>query len=102
MAKTTPDTDSTPATAPDTLTLSDGRRATIRRGKGRDLLAAARMAGGQEPMAIAFGLVARLVTIEGQALTIEDVEDMDLGDVTALQGRVMGNAASLPAAPSLN
>jgi hypothetical protein len=84
------------------ITLSDGRKATWRKGKGRDLLAASRMAGGNEPMRIAFGLIAVLVSVDGKALTIEDVEDLDMADVLALQGQVMGNAASLGGSISLN
>lgn len=84
------------------ITLSDGRKATWRKGKGRDLLAASRMAGGNEPMRIAFGLIAVLVTVDDKALTIEDVEELDMADVLALQGHVMGNAASLGGSISLN
>ncbi|WP_242472444.1 phage tail assembly protein [Ectothiorhodospira mobilis] len=79
------------------ITLGDGRKAAIRKGKGRDLLTASRMAGGtNEPMKIAYGLIAALATVDGKPLTIEDVEDMDLGDVLKLQGEVMGNGGSLP------
>lgn len=78
--------------------LPSGAKALIRDGKGRDLLAATRMAGGpNDPMRMVFGLLASLVTIDGRALTIEDVEDLPLPDVLKLQGEVMGNAGSLPA-----
>lgn len=80
------------------ITLPSGAVASIREGKGRDLLAATRAAGGaNDPMKIAFGLIAALVTIDGRALMIEDVEDMSLADVFKLQGEVMGNGVSLPA-----
>lgn len=85
------------------IELTQGRTASIRPGKGRDLLAAARMAGNvNEPMKLALGIIAQLVTIDGKALTIEDVEDMDLTDVLKLQGEAMGNVPSFPVKPSPN
>lgn len=77
--------------------LPSGAKATVREGKGRDLLHATRMAGGpNDPMRMVFGLVASLVTVDGRALTLEDVEDMSLPDVLKLQQEVMGNVGSLP------
>lgn len=88
----------TKSTVPRTVPLPSGRTATVRPLKGRDLLAAARMAGGsQDNMRLAFGLIAVGAEIDGKPLVIEDVEELDMGDVTTLMAAVAGNAA-----PSLN
>lgn len=83
---------------PRTVSLPSGKKAAVRPLKGRDLLKAARMAGGsQDNMRLAFGIIAVGAEIDGKPLVIEDVEELDLGDVTTLMAAVMGNAA-----PSLN
>ncbi|HYH17499.1 MAG TPA: phage tail assembly protein [Azospirillum sp.] len=78
-----------------TVTLPSGKAATVRKGKGRDLVQAARMAGGgNDGMKLTMGIIAVLTQVDGRPLVIEDVEEMDLGDVMALMGAVMGNGAS--------
>ena len=78
-----------------TVTLPSGRVAAIRKGKGRDLLQAARMAGGAgDGMKLTMAIIAMLTTIDGRAMVIEDVEDLDLIDVMKLMGEVVGNATS--------
>lgn len=73
------------------ITLPSGRTASIRRGKGRDLMRAHRAAAGNpEPLAISFALVAELAEIEGKPIVYEDMLAMDLDDVLALQGEVIG------------
>lgn len=79
---------------PKTLTLPSGAVAEIRPGKGRDLLAAQRQA--KDPAEIGFGLMAQLVTIGGQKKVLEDYLDMDLADVLALQGAVLGKSDVSP------
>ncbi|MCW2248679.1 hypothetical protein M2352_004339 [Azospirillum fermentarium] len=78
-----------------TVVLADGKKASIRRGKGRDLLQAARMAGGaQDTIRLAFGIIAVLTLIDGLPITLEDVEDMGMGDVQTLMAATMGNDSS--------
>lgn len=71
-----------------TLTLPSGKIATLRNGKGHDLLQAQMKAKNSEE--IPYALIAELVEIDGQALVYEDILDMDLEDVIALQGEISG------------
>jgi len=64
--------------------LSDGRKAVIRKGKGRDVKAAMRVSGADSSIYL-FALIAQLTTIEGNAIVMEDLEDMGMADVTKLQ-----------------
>lgn len=73
-----------------TITLSTGQVAEIKPGKGRDLLAAARAATDNEE--IQFALIAQLTQVDGRQLGIDDVLDMPLADIEALQGAVKGKA----------
>jgi hypothetical protein len=79
------------------ITLPSGKAATIRKGKGRDLMRAHRaVAGNPEPMAVSFALVAELAHVEGRPIVYEDLLAMDLEDVLALEAEVMGAAESEP------
>lgn len=69
--------------------LPSGKKATIKDGKGRDLLNAQRKAKSAEE--IAYALLAELTEIEGQKLIYEDILEMDIKDVIALQMEIMGN-----------
>lgn len=71
------------------LMLPSGKKAVIREGKGRDLLNAQRIA--QSPDEIIYALLAELVTIDGTKYVYEDVLEMPLTDVLALQAEIMGN-----------
>lgn len=73
-----------PATAE--YQLSDGRTAVIRKGKGRDAMQAQRIAGGDSTKYI-YALMAQLVDINGHAVVIEDLEDLDLDDFHQLQAK---------------
>ncbi len=84
-----------------TITLPSGANAEITPGTGKTLRKAARMAGGgDDPMAVAYALVALLATVDGKPLTMEDVDAMDLEDVLALQGEVTGKKRSSPTTTS--
>lgn len=77
-----------------TTTLPSGKRAEVRKGKGRDLMRAHRaVAGNAEPMSVSFALIAELAQIEGKPLVYEDVLEMDLEDVLALEAEVTGAGA---------
>lgn len=71
------------------MILPSGKKATIKDGKGRDLLNAQRKAKSAEE--IAYALLAELTEIEGQKLIYEDILEMDIKDVLALQMEIMGN-----------
>jgi hypothetical protein len=87
---------------PKVLTLPSGATAEIRKGKGKDLMRAHRaVRGNDDPMAIAFALIAELVNLEGKPIVYEDVLEMGLADVLALQAEVVGPDFQLPPAPSL-
>jgi len=71
------------------LALPSGKTATIRRGKGRDLMRAQRaVAGNPDPTAMVFALIAELAQIDGGPIVYEDVVEMDLSDVLVLQAEV--------------
>ena len=87
----------------ESVTLPDGRTALVEAARGRHLVKAGRMAGSADPMSIMLGLVAATTTIDGQALTIEDVEDLPLTVLNPLMQKVGGgNGLSLPGSTSLN
>lgn len=79
-----------------TLTLPSGKKATIHQGKGIDLLHAQQKAKSSEE--IPYALLAELAEIDGQKLIYEDLLDLDLEDVVALQAELSGKF--LPAQPS--
>lgn len=74
-----------------TLALPSGRSAAIRKGFGRDLMRAQRVAGpAGDPSAVVFALIAELAEIDGARVLYEDVLGIDLADVLALQAEVAG------------
>lgn len=74
-----------------TLTLPSGKIATVRQGKGYDLLQAQMKAKTSEELP--YALIAELAEIDGQPLVYEDILEMDLSDVVALQGRISGKVS---------
>lgn len=70
------------------LTLPSGKIATVRQGKGYDLLQAQMKAKTSEELP--YALIAELAEIDGQTLVYEDILEMDLSDVVALQGEISG------------
>ena len=78
-----------------TLTLPSGKIAEIRKGRGYDLLQAQIKAKDSEE--IPYALIAELVSIDGQQLVYEDILDMDLEDVIALQTEISGKLQSAKA-----
>jgi hypothetical protein len=47
-------------------------------------------AGNPEPLAVSFALVAELAEIDGRPIVYEDILEMELEDVLALQDGVLG------------
>jgi hypothetical protein len=73
-----------------TIDLPSGARAEVRKGRGRDLMRAQRAAAGGDASAVVFALVAELTRLDGRKIVYEDVLEMDLMDVLALQAEVIG------------
>ena len=83
------------------LSLPSGKPAAIRKGFGRDLMRAQRVAGPDaDPTAVVFALIAELVEVDGRRIVYEDVLAMDLEDVLTLQGEVVGPNFHNPPPPS--
>lgn len=61
------------------IPLSDGRIATLKEGKGRDLFEAMRLAS--EPGEITKLLIARLVQIDGKDITENELDELPIQDV---------------------
>jgi hypothetical protein len=85
-----------------TIALPSGKTAVIREAFGRDLKRAQRaVANDPDQSAVMFALIAETTEIDGQTIIYEDVLDMRLPDVLALQREVMGeNFTSPPPPPS--
>jgi hypothetical protein len=64
------------------IILSDGRKAVIKDGKGRDLFEAMRLAS--EPGEISKMLLVRLVEIDGKPITEDDIDELPLTDAVKL------------------
>jgi len=74
------------------ITLPTGRIASVRAGRGRDLINAQRAVGRTaESGALMQALVAMLCTVDGKDLVYEDVLEMPIADVLTLEAEVMGN-----------
>lgn len=77
------------------LTLPSGKIAKIKNGKGFDLLQAQIKAKNSEE--IPYALIAEITEIDGQALVYEDILELDLADVIALQEQISGKFQSATA-----
>ena len=76
------------------VTLPSGATARVlKKGKGADIMIATRMAGGmQDQGKFLMAMIAVKAVIDGRALTIEDVLELDDLDGMALIGHVMSGA----------
>jgi hypothetical protein len=79
-----------------TIDLPPGSRAEVRKGHGRDLMRAQRAAAGEDASAVIFALIAELTRVDGRRIVYEEVLEMDLADVMALQDEVMGENFDRP------
>lgn len=77
-----------------TLTLPSGKIATFEKGKGKDLLQAQIKAKTSDE--IPYALLAELCEIDGQKLVYEDILELDLEDVIALQAEISGKLQGTP------
>jgi hypothetical protein len=74
---------------PVVIDLPSGSKAEIKEFKGRDVIHAQRMMG-QDPEKYMTALMAVIVTIDGEAKTMEDFLDMDGRDMLVLQTEFSG------------
>ena len=72
------------------LTLPSGKIAMIKKGKGIDLLNAQKNSNSSDE--IPYALIAQLTEIDGQNIVYEDVLEMDLEDVLAIQTEITGGS----------
>ena len=70
------------------ITLSDGKVAVIKDGKGRDLLNAQKKAKSSDE--IPYALIAELTEIDGNYLVYEDILELPIADVIQLQETIGG------------
>lgn len=69
---------------PITVTLSDGRVATVIKGKGKHAKKAMMKSEGKGEEYLSI-LIAELVLVDGQKLVPEDFDEMDMSDYMAIQ-----------------
>ena len=74
------------------ITLSDGKVAVIKDGKGRDLLNAQKKAKSSDE--IPYALIAELTEIDGNYLVYEDILELPIADVIQLQEAIGGKLQS--------
>jgi len=79
-----------------TIELPSGATAEVRKGLGRDLMRAQRTAAGGDASAVVFALIAELARVDGRKVVYEDVLEMELADVLALQAEVVGENFERP------
>lgn len=70
------------------ITLSDGKIAVIKDGKGRNLLNAQKKAKSSDE--IPYALIAELTEIDGNYLVYEDILELPIADVIQLQEAIGG------------
>ena len=70
------------------ITLSDGKIAIIKDGKGRDLLNAQKKAKSSDE--IPYALIAELTEIDGNYLVYVDILELPIADVIQLQEEIGG------------
>ena len=70
------------------ITLSDGKIAIIKDGKGRDLLNAQKKAKSSDE--IPYALIAELTEIDGNYLVYENILELSIADVIQLQEAIGG------------
>lgn len=70
------------------LILPSGKTATIKKGRGIDLLNAQKNTNSSDE--IPYALIAQLCEIDGQKVVYEDILELDLEDVIALQNEITG------------
>lgn len=81
--------------------LPSGKKAKIRKGKGADLVKAQMMAEG-EPYKMQLGMIAAVTQIDDKPVTLEDLMDMDWGDVLTILNflELPQNLPQMPSSPS--
>lgn len=73
-----------------TLTLPSGKIAVFTEGKGKHAMEAGRIANGEQTKFMP-ALVSLLVTYDGRAIVMEDIEEMPLNDYLAIMAEFGAN-----------
>lgn len=73
-----------------TITLPSGKVAVIQPFKGKHIRQAQKIAGGDEDKMM-FALIAITTTLDGVAVVMEDIDEMEGKDVLKLMGAFSGN-----------
>ncbi len=74
--------------------LPSGKKASIQKFKGLDVLRAQRMADGDSDK-VMFAMIATSVLIDGNPIVMEDLEEMDGFDVVRLMGEFNSGTSAL-------
>lgn len=88
------------------ITLPSGRTAQILKARKARHQRNAQRVAGRDQAAVPFALIAEICLIDHQAVTLEDVLELDLDDALILQAKVFGadegngEAAAAPATPT--
>jgi hypothetical protein len=72
-----------------TQELTSGKTAKMRPLKGKDIRMVQRLMGGDESKFV-FAAISQAVTIDGNPITIEELDEMPMGDVMPLMSMVSG------------
>lgn len=95
MTKTSATVTPPKAGDPKELKLPSGKVAIMRDFKGKDVREAQRLSEG-DPGKLLFGIIAITTTIDGNPVTLEDLDEMNGQDVFMLYGQFGGNFTSAP------
>jgi hypothetical protein len=90
-------------TSPDqtkTVTLSDGTAATVRKPRGRDLIRAQDVAGGENRFKFTCAMLAQVTQLNGEPCVMEDIVELWAGDIDLLSREVAGDFLSSSGPPS--
>jgi hypothetical protein len=92
-------------TAPDqtkSVILSDGTKATVRKPRGRDLVRAQDVAGGDNKFKFTCAMLAQVTELDGQPCVMEDVMDLWAADIDLLSRETAGDflSSTAPSSPS--
>ena len=85
-----------------TVTLSDGTIATIRKARGRDLIRAQDVAGGENKFKFICAMLAQVTQLNGEPCVMEDIMELWAADIDLLSQTAGGDflSSTAPSSPS--
>jgi hypothetical protein len=85
-----------------TITLSDGTPATVRKPRGRDLIRAQDIAGGDNKFKFTCAMLAQVTFLNGEPCVMEDIMELWAADIDLLSRETAGDflSSSAPSSPS--